>query len=72
MSKTTDELDMNQALLSQKLDFITSELAEIKVRVSNHFVSKEEFEPYKRLIQGLVAIVMTSVFGALLTLILIK
>lgn len=66
MPKTTDELDMSQALLGQKLDFITSELAEIKYKVSNHFVTKEEFEPYKKAFNLIASLVTVAVVSGIL------
>lgn len=70
--KSNNDLDKAQALLAQDLTFIKQELADIKSRVTNHFVTREEFEPYKKIIQGMIGLVLISVGGAILTLVLIK
>lgn len=72
MKVKPNEAEISQALLGNDIQWIKSKLSEIEIKVSNHFVTKEEFEPYKRLIQGLIAVAMTSVVGAVMTLILIK
>lgn len=72
MAKKSNDNDVEQAILTNDIVWIKDKLSDIERKVSNHFVTKEEFEPYKRLVQGIVAIVMTSVVGALLTLVLIK
>lgn len=72
MTKTTDELDMSQALLNKDLEWIKSKLTEIEVKVSNHFVTKEEFEPYKKIIQLVGSLIIVSVVGGMLALIFVN
>lgn len=72
MARKSNDNDVEQAILSNDIIWIKEKLSEIEKKVSNHFVTRDEFEPYKRLLQGVVAVVMTSVVGALLTLVLIK
>lgn len=46
------------------------ELAQIKVRMDGHYVSKDEFEPVKMLVYGLVGVVMSAVILALVMLLM--
>ena len=54
------------------LDYIKRDLQDIKDRLDSKFVSLDVFDPIRRLVYGLVALVMMSVVGALLTLVLRK
>ncbi len=43
------------------LEYIKRDIAEIKEKLDQKYVSKEEFEPIKRIVYGLVGIVLTGV-----------
>lgn len=53
-----------------KFDDIKDKLDDVDTKLSSSYVSKEEFEPVKRLVYGLVSIILVSVVGAVMALIL--
>lgn len=52
------------------IDFIKESIKEINAKLDHTYVTKEEFKPYKLIIQGAVAMILTSVFGALIYLVI--
>jgi len=63
-------------ILETKIDYISSEIQEVKNTVNKlegsinaGFVRKEEFDPVKKIAYGLVAIIMTLVITALVYLV---
>jgi len=55
-----------------KLEFIIKELDEIKEKLEKKYVTAEEFKPVKIVVYGMVALILTTVMGALIGLIIIK
>ena len=53
-----------------ELRYIRRDLDEIKAKLDGAYVTKAEFQPVKNLVYGLVALILTSFIGALITLIL--
>jgi len=47
-------------------------VVEIKAKLDNDYVTKEEFEPVKKLVYGLVGIILLTVVGALLAVIIVQ
>ena len=59
-----------QSGIEVKLEFILKELDEIKAKLENNYVSQEAFIPVRNLVYGMVGLILTSVVGALITLII--
>ena len=84
MSKVTDESDKIQiAVILSKLVYIGQELKEIKeaqsttnLRLSGEYATKEwvrsEYDPSKKIVNGLIILVITAVLGALLSVVVIN
>lgn len=53
-----------------KLQFIIKELDEIKAKLEKNYVTAEEFKPVKTIVYGASALVLTSVFSALIYLVI--
>ncbi len=62
--------ETKMALVEQKLDYVKEKVDKIDENVSTHYVSREEFEPIKKLTYGLVGLILASVVGALISLVL--
>lgn len=58
--------------LEVKIDYIIDRVKDIEQKLEMKYVSQDEFKPVKAIAFGMVALILTSVVGALLTLILIK
>lgn len=64
------EHDTLLAVMASNIENIKIQIAKLEGMMENKFVTKEEFEPIKKIVYGLVALVMTSVFVAILALII--
>ena len=58
--------------LLTRIDERTKRMAEDMTILRGDYVKKEEFDPVRKLVFGMVALVMVSVIGALLALVLNK
>jgi hypothetical protein len=43
---------------------------EIKVKLESEYVTQDEFEPVKKIVYGMVGVILLAVIGALITLVL--
>lgn len=68
--KQSDET--NIAVMASNISDIKEDVKDIKLKLGSDYVTKEAFEPIKRIVYGMVALVMTAVGGGLLSLILRK
>lgn len=69
-----DRLDKatNNDLVVYKIDELKVQFGELERKIDNNFVTKTEFDPIKRLVYGTVALMLTSVLGAIVALVLRK
>lgn len=67
MTEQTDETKL--ALMANDLTYIKEKLNAVDQKVSTHYVSKEEFEPIKKIVYGLVSLILIAVVGALVALV---
>lgn len=56
--------------MKKDIEYLIKEFKEIKQMVGDHYVTKIEFDPIKKIVYGLVALVLTSVFVGVLALVL--
>lgn len=66
-------------LMAQEIKYISKEISEVKRIVENQavnakkeYVSQVEFDPIKRLVYGLVAIILVAVVTAIMALVIQK
>jgi hypothetical protein len=62
---------VTQAVLATKIDFLTTEVKELKGLVRSNYITKADFDPVRRIVYGMVALVLTAVIGALIGLIIV-
>lgn len=70
-----NQINLTNELSEMKVDikYIQRDLGEIKQALKENndkFVTQDEFEPIKKIVYGLVGLILTGVVGALLTLII--
>lgn len=58
------------AKLEVHMEVVEKGLDDIKCLLKNKYVTKSEFEPIRRVVFGVVALALTGVFSALLSLII--
>lgn len=66
-SETRDEIKL--AVIQNDLTYIKEKLNAVDNKVSSHYVSKEEFEPIKKIVYGVVSLILVAVVGALVALV---
>lgn len=62
-----DEIQL--AVIQNDLTYIKEKLNAVDNKVSAHYVSKEELEPIKKIVYGLVSLILIAVVGALVALV---
>lgn len=60
------------AVMAKDIEFIRQEVTEIKGRIDGHFVTREEFDPVKKVVYGMVGLILVAVAGALIALVVKK
>lgn len=68
MPKLTEPVDV--ALLQKDIAYILDDVREIKSSLAAGYVTKIEFDPIKRLVFGLVTLILTAVVVAVVGLVL--
>lgn len=66
----SDRDDIKLAVIQTDLTYIKEKLNAVDNKVSSNYVSKEEFEPIKKIVYGMVSIILVAVVGALVALVL--
>lgn len=57
------------AVMQNDLTYIKEKLNAVDTKVSNNYVSKEEFEPIRKIVYGVVSLILVAVVGALVALV---
>jgi hypothetical protein len=60
------------AVIESHINYMRNDIHDIKMNVQQGYVTKDEFEPIKRIVYGLVGLILVAVVGALLSLVVIK
>lgn len=61
--------DIKLAVIQNDLTYMKDKLNAIDTKVSSGYVSKEEFEPIKKIVYGVVSLILVAVVGALVALV---
>jgi hypothetical protein len=67
MPDTSDETKL--ALLQNDITYIKEKLNAVDSKVSSSYVSKEEFDPIKKIVYGMVSLILIAVVGAVVALV---
>lgn len=67
MPDLSDETKL--AVIQNDLTYIKEKLNAVDQKVSTHYVSKEEFEPIRKIVYGVVSLILIAVVGALVALV---
>lgn len=65
-SSDINDITTDVAVLLSKVGGIEEDVREIKGKLERDYVTQDQFEPIKKIVYGLVSIVLTSVVGAIL------
>ncbi len=58
--------------MGKDIEYMKSEISEVKQLVTTQYVQKSDYEPVKRIVYGLVSIILTAVVVAIVALVLQK
>ena len=67
-----DSIGTRVAVIETTVRSIENSVDEIKKKLDDNYVTQQEFEPIKKLVYGLVGLILTGVILALLGLVIIK
>lgn len=70
VDKLSSANETDIAVFRNDMGYIKRQLDEIKNLVANNYVGKDEFEPVKKIVYGLVSLILTGVASAMLYLVL--
>jgi hypothetical protein len=59
----------NIEVMVTKLEYIQEDVRDIKHRLEGNYVTKEAFEPVRRIVYGMISVILLSVVGALVALV---
>lgn len=68
----TKSSGINIDVIANDISYIKRDVIEIKTRMENNYVTREEFEPIKKIVYGLVSLILVTVVVAVLALVIIK
>jgi hypothetical protein len=60
------------ALLNRDIQYIREKITEINTKLEQRYITREEFEPIKKIVYGVVGIMLTGMVVALIALIIGK
>lgn len=56
-------------VIKNDIGYIKDDIKEIKSQINSNYVTKDQFEPVRRLVYGMVGIILTAVIVALVALV---
>lgn len=67
---TNKTLGERMAVMKTDIEYIKKEVTKISKKLSREYVTKVEFEPIRKIVYGLIALILTAILGAGLRLLL--
>lgn len=65
-----ESIETKIAVMANDVKRIKDDVHEVKRKLEADYITRTEFDPVKKIVYGLVALVLTGVIGALITLII--
>jgi hypothetical protein len=65
-------LEVKIAVIQNDVDYLKGRVDEISDKLDDKFVTQTEFDPIRKLVYGIVALILTAVVGALLSFVINK
>lgn len=73
MSPTKSHKEDTQiAVMANDISYIKKSIDDMNSRLDHHYVTKDEFDPIKKLVYGMVALVLSGIVTAVMTLVMKK
>lgn len=68
-TNNADDNAVKLAVMANDMTYLKNAVDKIDQKISSGYVTKEEFDPIKRIVYGLISLVLIAVVGALLALV---
>jgi hypothetical protein len=72
MPENDSDTRLELAVIARDIQYMKGDIHDIKNNVQQGYVSKDEFEPVRRIVYGLVGLILVAVVGALISLVVVK
>lgn len=66
MQEKRDSLDTQIAVIANNIEYIKTDIIEIKNKLEGEYVTKAEFDPIKRIVYGVVGLILAGVASVIL------
>lgn len=66
------QMAVDQAVMLNKLSNVEDKVESISQKMEKDFVTQDQFEPVKKIVYGLVSVILLAVVGALVGLVILK
>lgn len=63
------QMDTKIAVIQTDINYIKKSVDELNEKLEDKYVTQDEFDPIKKLTYGLVALILTSVVGAIISIV---
>jgi hypothetical protein len=70
--KEEEKNEVNIALIAKDIEYIKGDVKEIKDKMEKNYITREEFDPIKKIVYGIVTLVLSGVVVAILALVIKK
>jgi len=70
MNEIEQRIKEKHGAIDVTLDYIQRDIADIKKKLDNHYVTQEEFKPIKMIVYGMVAFILIAVLGSVIYLVI--
>jgi plastocyanin domain-containing protein len=67
-----DNIDTKIAVIANDVIYIKEEVRNIKHTLEGEYVTQDQFDPVKKIVYGLVTLILTAVVGALIGLVVLR
>lgn len=61
--------DVKMAVMQNDLTYVKDTVTKLDAKISSGYVTKEEFDPIKKIVYGVVSLILVAVVGALVALV---
>lgn len=70
--QSNERISTQIAVIEERTRNIDNKITSISSKIENDYVVKQEFEPVKKLVYGLVSLILVAVVGALIGLVVYR
>ena len=60
----------NIDVIATKIEYIARDISDIRVKLEDNYVTRDEFAPIKQIVYGMVSVILLAVVGAIVALVL--